>query len=83
MESNYGILVKRLMAKELIHCINCSIAYILRHFGFSGQDELGCTQRGLVDPDDGCTFGTLGTPQIAVVRQDVNLGEDAARGGSW
>jgi hypothetical protein len=69
--------------KELIPCTNCQTAYILRHFGFSGKDELGCTQRGLVEQGDGCTFGVKGTPQIAVLWQDVNIGADAAKGGSW
>ncbi|MEG0303915.1 hypothetical protein, partial [Gordonibacter sp.] len=48
-------------------------------FGFSGTDELYCSERGgTVDPDDGCTFAARGQPMVGINYQDVILGEHAA-----
>ena len=71
--------------KRVIRCSKCSDAAIKLGFGFTGVDELYCTERScIVDKDDGCTFGTPGTPQTAVTDYNVTIeGESATNGCPW
>ena len=65
--------------KRVTRCSKCSNAARKIGFGFTGPPALYCTERsGTVDDDDGCTFGTPGTPRTAAGGFDIDLGGDAA-----
>ena len=65
--------------KKVVGCADCSSAAWKPFIGFVGADELYCTERGAaVEAGDGCTFGAHGLPRVAVVRQDVDIGDHAA-----
>lgn len=65
--------------KDVVRCAECSNAARKIGFGFTGPPALYCTERsGTVDDDDGCTFGTPGTPRTAAGGFDIDLGGDAA-----
>ena len=56
--------------KPVIRCAKCSDCAVVSTVGFISEDRHYCTQRyTYTDPDDGCTFGSRGSPQRG--RMDV------------
>lgn len=73
--------------KPVTRCRECSHAALYGGCGFTAADRLVCTDQGGadVDPDDGCTFGSEGTPRTATVEcaDGVTIDGHAAVYGRW
>lgn len=60
--------------REVVRCSGCSECSKVTPCGFASVPYLFCTSFGQeVDADDGCTFGSGGSPTVGVVAHDVYL----------
>ena len=67
--------------KPVTRCRECSHAALYGGCGFTASERLVCTD----DPDDGCTFGSAGTPMTATVSyaEGATIDGHAAVYGGW
>ena len=73
--------------KPVTRCRECSHAALYGGCGFTASERPVCTDLCCtdVDPDDGCTFGSAGTPMTATVSyaEGATIDGAAAVGSGW